>query len=43
MATRLVGQMAPDFAADDTHGNRVELAGFRGKNAVVLVLNRGCT
>ena len=33
--------IAPDFELIDTHGNRVRLSDFRGKQPVVLVLLRG--
>ncbi len=36
-----VGSAAPDFRLFDTNGTAVELAGFKGKNHVVLVFNRG--
>ena len=43
-----VGQEAPDFDLEDESGNRVRLADFRGKSAVVLMfypadLTPGCT
>ena len=33
--------IAPDFELTDTHGNKVRLSDFRGKQPVVLVLLRG--
>jgi peroxiredoxin Q/BCP len=43
-----VGQQAPDFDLEDESGNRVRLADFRGKSAVVLMFypadsTPGCT
>ncbi|MBI5283626.1 MAG: peroxiredoxin [Chloroflexi bacterium] len=43
-----VGQQAPDFDLEDERGNRVRLADFRGKQAVVLMFypadsTPGCT
>jgi peroxiredoxin len=32
---------APDFALKDTNGNTIHLSDYRGKQAVVLVFNRG--
>lgn len=36
-------QPAPDFTLDDHRGNPVRLADFRGRQRVLLVLNRGFT
>ena len=43
-----IGQPAPDFDLEDEQGNRVRLAGFRGKQSVVLMFypadnTPGCT
>jgi len=43
-----IGQEAPDFDLEDERGNRVRLADFRGKSAVVLMFypadnTPGCT
>ncbi len=43
-----IGTPAPDFDLEDESGNRVRLAGFRGRSAVVLMfypadLTPGCT
>lgn len=38
---RLAADTAPDFALVDTRGNEVRLSDFRGKQHVLLVLNRG--
>lgn len=43
-----IGTPAPDFDLEDESGNRVQLAGFRGRSAVVLMfypadLTPGCT
>jgi peroxiredoxin len=35
------GALAPDFTLVDTQGREVHLSDFRGKQAVVLVFNRG--
>jgi peroxiredoxin len=32
---------APDFELVDTRGQKIRLAGFRGRQPVVLVMNRG--
>jgi peroxiredoxin len=37
----IIGELAPDFESEDTHGRNIRLSDFRGKNLVVLVLNRG--
>jgi peroxiredoxin len=37
----IIGELAPDFELEDTHGRNIRLSDFRGKNLVVLVLNRG--
>ncbi len=33
--------LAPDFSATDSEGKMIQLSGYRGKNNVVLVFNRG--
>jgi peroxiredoxin len=33
--------MAPDFELVDTHGHTIRLSDYRGRQHVVLVLNRG--
>lgn len=43
-----VGDQAPDFEAEDENGNKIRLADFRGKSAVVLMFypadeTPGCT
>ncbi|MBW2736941.1 MAG: redoxin domain-containing protein [Deltaproteobacteria bacterium] len=38
-----VGDIAPDFALDDTEGNEVCLGSYRQQQPVVLVFNRGFT
>ena len=35
------GQPAPDFTLEDSDGNAITLADFRGKKSVVLVFYRG--
>ena len=35
------GVLAPDFELVDTHGQKVKLSDYRGKQAVVLVFTRG--
>ncbi len=34
-------QLAPDFSLTDTQGRTVRLSDYRGRQNVVLVLNRG--
>ena len=36
-----VGQRAPDFSLENSDGNVITLADFRGKKTVVLVFYRG--
>lgn len=36
-----VGQLAPDFTLEDSDGNAITLADYRGKKSVVLVFYRG--
>jgi hypothetical protein len=36
-----INEAAPDFALENFHGQEVRLSGFRGKQPVVLVFNRG--
>jgi peroxiredoxin len=38
-----INMPAPDFSLADYRGRTVQLSGFRGKAAVVLVFNRGFT
>jgi peroxiredoxin len=33
--------LAPDFAAADSEGKTIQLSGYRGRNNVVLIFNRG--
>ena len=33
--------LAPDFTATDSESRVIQLSGYRGKNNVVLVFNRG--
>lgn len=41
MASVEVNKEAPDFEFDDFQGDRFKLSYFRGKNNVLIVLNRG--
>jgi peroxiredoxin len=41
MAQMTTNQQAPDFELVDTHGQTIRLSDYRGKNWVLLVLNRG--
>jgi len=41
MTPKLDTTEAPDFALQDTGGNRVQLSQYRGHKHVVLVFNRG--
>jgi peroxiredoxin len=34
-------ELSPDFTLVDTQGREIHLSDFRGKQAVVLVFNRG--
>ena len=43
MSPRLQVTEAPDFVLDDVHGRAVRLSGYRGRQHVVLVFNRGLT
>ena len=36
-----IGAASPDFTLKDTHDRQVQLSGYRGRQAVVLVFNRG--
>ncbi len=36
-----LGEIAPDFTANDSEGNKISLSDFRGRKIVVLVFNRG--
>jgi peroxiredoxin len=41
MASIEVNKEAPDFDIEDFKGNKFKLSNFRGKNNVLIVLNRG--
>lgn len=43
MAQVELNTAAPDFALVDFNGNLVRLSDYKGKNHVMLVLNRGFT
>ena len=41
MASVEVNKKAPDFEIDDYKGDKFKLSDFKGKNNVLIVLNRG--
>ncbi len=41
MGNIAINQKAPDFEIEDYKGNKFKLSDFRGKNNVLIVLNRG--